>query len=59
MSWYDRGKEQLLARIAKEVRIDVYTMELIYGMLDDSGLIDYDIEKEVFQREVENGRRLD
>ncbi len=56
MQDYDIGKDRILSKIAEDLYIDLYTVERMYWMLNDAGLIDYDIEKEVFQQEAERSR---
>lgn len=52
--WYDRASEMLEADVCKQCGITSEQFTEIYSFLNEIGLIDYDIEKEVlYERYIE------
>lgn len=48
LNWYDRAYERLLLDIAEFCDITEHDARNVYSYLVNVGLIDYDIEKDVF-----------
>lgn len=46
--WFEKGKQLVLNQIAEEINEDISVVSEVYSKLVDLGLIDYDIEKDVF-----------
>lgn len=52
--WYERAQEMLEADACKHANVSVDQFTAIYSFLNEIGLIDYDIEKEVlYERYIE------
>ena len=51
--WYWLGKEEVISAVAEIARVSKKTALEIYTILEDFGLIDYDIEKDVFYDLIE------
>lgn len=51
--WYWLGKEKVISAVAESARVSKKTALEIYTILEDFGLIDYDIEKDVFYDLIE------
>ena len=47
-NWFDESYEKLIADIAEIAEISVEAVKEVYSHLSNIGLIDYDVEKEVF-----------
>jgi hypothetical protein len=46
--WYERGRTEIVRRIKQSTGLSENDIDNVYAMLSEIGLIDYDIEKDVF-----------
>lgn len=47
-NWFDESYEKLIEDIAEIAEISIEAVKEVYSYLSNIGLIDYDVEKEVF-----------
>ena len=47
-NWFDNGYEALIQEAHERLKISKNDIKQVYSFLQDIGLIDYDIEKEIF-----------
>ena len=46
--WFEEGKQKIINKIADALDEDPDLVEAVYAELVNEGLIDYDVEKEIF-----------
>lgn len=46
--WFEEGKQLVLNQIAEDLNEDISVVSDVYSKLVDIGLIDYDVEKDIF-----------
>lgn len=52
--WFDKGRAIVIEQIAANSGLEISVVESVYAQLVNVGLIDYDIEKDVFWEAVED-----